>query len=265
MDPIALLLVLAAAGFHAAWNLSLHGTGDRVMSMAVASIVGGLILSPGIWFWPPWEAWPWLLPSVAAQVAYALALAGAYERGALSFAYPVGRGTAPLLVTFGGWVLLTQVPTVDDVLGAVALIAGLLVLTRRAVQANQLSSVGFALLTGCSIATYSVVDAAAVATVSPVGYLAVVQLGSGLALLALLRPGRARSRGSLAVGARIGVGQVSAYLLVLFAFQRATAGSVATLRELSVVIALLVARERPGWPTWVGVGLCVAGAGLAVW
>ncbi|MFW6009767.1 MAG: EamA family transporter [Actinomycetota bacterium] len=265
MDPIALALVLAAAGFHAAWNLSLHGTGDRAMSMAVAALVGGLLLAPGIWLSPPWAAWPWLLPSIAAQVGYALALSGAYDRGALSFAYPVGRGTAPLLITLGGWVVLAQAPGVDDVAGAASLILGLVLLTLRAVRVDQAGAVGFALLTGCAIATYSVVDAAAVAEVGPVGYLALVQLGSGLVLLALLRGGVRRGRSSLLTGARIGVGQVTAYLLVLFAFQRASAGPVATVRELSVVLALIVARERQGWLTWTGALLCVGGAALAVW
>jgi drug/metabolite transporter (DMT)-like permease len=101
--------------------------------------------------------------------------------------------------------------------------------------------------------------------VSPLGYLAAVQLGSGLLLTALLGFDSRRLRASGWAGARIGVGQAAAYLLVLFAFQRAAAGPVATLRELSVLIAILVSRERPGRVAWAGAVLCVAGGILAAW
>jgi drug/metabolite transporter (DMT)-like permease len=263
VDLLPLLLVLAAAGFHAAWNLTLHAAGDRIASMAIASLVGGLLLAPWLVTAPPWEAWPYLLPSIGAQVVYAWALSAAYERGALSFAYPVGRGTSPLLVTLGGWGLLAQTPTASGLTGAAALACGLVLLARRAHQREQTTAIGFALVTGCAIATYSVLDAGAVAHVEPAGYLAAVQLGSGAVLLARLGGGVARLRDGLAVGARIGVGQTVAYLLVLFAFQRAAAGSVSTLREIAVLIAILASRERPGAVVWLGAGLCVAGAVLA--
>jgi drug/metabolite transporter (DMT)-like permease len=50
---------------------------------------------------------------------------------------------------------------------------------------------------------------------------------------------------------------------VLFAFRLAPVGRVATLREISVVIAGLLAREHPGPLGWVGIGAVVAGAALA--
>lgn len=263
MDLAPLLLVLAAAGFHAAWNLTLHAARDRLASMALASLVGGLLLAPWLVASPPWEAWPYLLASVGAQVVYAWALSAAYERGALSFAYPVGRGTSPLLVTLGGWLLLGQAPTASGLMGAGALAVGLVVIARTAHQREQTTAIGFAVLTGCAITAYSVVDAGAVAHVEPAGYLSAVQLGSGLALLTRLRGGIGRLRAGLATGARIGIGQTVAYLLVLFAFQRAAAGSVSTLREIAVLLAILASRERPGRVVWFAAGLCVTGAVLA--
>ena len=186
MDPLPLALVLVAAGVHAAWNLSLHRWEDAVAAMAVAGIAAGVILAPALLLAPPWEVWPLLLVSVAAQTAYGRTLPAAYARGALSFAYPVGRGSAPLLVTIGGWLLLAETPAVTGVAGAVALGTGLVMLARRARQVDQATAVGFALLTGLAIAAYQLVDAAAVRTVSPVGYLGASQLGSGLLLAALI-------------------------------------------------------------------------------
>jgi drug/metabolite transporter (DMT)-like permease len=73
----------------------------------------------------------------------------------------------------------------------------------------------------------------------------------------------ARLRAALHHGALIGLGSLAAYLLVLFAFRLAPVGRVATLRETSVLVAILLSRERPGTATWAGAALCVVGAVLA--
>jgi uncharacterized membrane protein len=54
-----------------------------------------------------------------------------------------------------------------------------------------------------------------------------------------------------------------AYLLVLLAFQHAEASRVSALRESSILIALWLSRERPGWHLWLGSGLVVFGVVLA--
>jgi drug/metabolite transporter (DMT)-like permease len=61
----------------------------------------------------------------------------------------------------------------------------------------------------------------------------------------------------------VAVGTTAAYLLVLFAFQRAPAGRVSTLREVSVLIGVLIAREKSGGRVWLGAALVVAGAIMA--
>jgi drug/metabolite transporter (DMT)-like permease len=73
----------------------------------------------------------------------------------------------------------------------------------------------------------------------------------------------ARLRAAIRPGALIGLGSLAAYLLVLFAFRLAPVGRVATLRETSVLLAILLSRERPGVATWAGAALCVVGAVLA--
>ena len=171
IPPLALALVLGAAIFHAAWNLTLHGATDRVAAMAVAGLVSGVILLPFTIINPPWQVWPFIILSGLAETAYALFLATAYRRGALSLTYPIGRGTAPLLVTLGGWLFLSQSPGVSGIVGAVLLALGLSLVAVAGSKAGQLAAVGFALLVGLSIATYSVIDAHAVSFVSPIGYL----------------------------------------------------------------------------------------------
>ena len=73
----------------------------------------------------------------------------------------------------------------------------------------------------------------------------------------------ARLRASIRPGIAIAIGSAGAYATVLFAVRLAPVGQVATLREVSVVLAILLARERPGRLGWVGIAAVVAGAGIA--
>src|SRR5215204_4429651 len=263
IDPVAVALVLVAAVVHASWNRVLHAEDDRVAAMAVAGLVVGVMLLPAVIFSPPWRALPFVIASATAHVAYALSLSAAYKRGALSVAYPLGRGVAPLLVTLGGWLLLSERPDAGALIGAVSLAAGLALIAIAGGRSGQGAAVGFALLTGLTIAAYSVVDAGAVRQVSPVGYLGAVLGIQGVVLTFLIRGNRTRLRHGLRSGALIGVGSVGAYLLVLFAFQVAPAGRVSTLREASVLVGLMLSSERPLRVVWTGAIFVLAGALLA--
>lgn len=255
--------MLTAALFHAVWNRILHGTEDRAATMAVAGVVAGVALLPAIILAPPLAVWPYVLPSALAETVYALCLAAAYRRGAMTLAYPIGRGTAPLLVVLGGWLVLAQRPTPQTLAAALALVTGLaLVATARAHRAQRAATL-FALLTGGCIAGYSLIDARAVRQASPLAYLGVVMALQGLLLLIAMRGDGQRFRRAMRPGLLVAVGSTAAYLLVLFAFQRATAGRVSTLREISVLIGLLIAREQSGPQVWLGAALVVAGAVLA--
>jgi drug/metabolite transporter (DMT)-like permease len=255
--------VLVAAVVHASWNRLLHAEDDRVAAMTVAGLTVGIVLLPAVLIWPPWPVLPLVVASAAVETAYAFTLSAAYKRGALSVVYPLGRGVAPLLVTIGGWALLHETPDATAVLGAVALAAGLALIAITGGRTGQIAAVGFALLTGLIIATYSVIDAAAVRQVSPVGYLGAVLGVQGLVLTVLLRGNRVRLRRGLRTGIVIAIGLISAYLLVLYAFREAPAGRVATLREASVLVGILLSREHPGPVIWAGALLVLIGALLA--
>jgi drug/metabolite transporter (DMT)-like permease len=263
IDPVAVALVLVAAVVHASWNRVLHAEDDRVAAMAVAGLVVGAVLLPAVVLSPPWRALPFVIASATAHVAYALGLSAAYRRGALSVAYPLGRGVAPLLVTLGGWLLLAERPDAGALIGAISLAAGLALIAVAGGRAGQGAAVGFALLTGLTIAAYSVVDAGAVRQVSPVGYLGAVLGIQGVLLTLRVRGSRTRLRRGLRSGVLIAVGSVGAYLLVLYAFQVAPAGRVSTLREASVLVGLMLSGERPSRMVWTGAILVLAGALLA--
>ena len=280
MTPLAVGVVLAAAVAHAVWNRLVHAVEDRVATLAVAGFAGALVLSPALVVCPP-ARWPAAVLPLAAgsglvEAVYCGLLAAAYARGSLAVTYPVGRGTAPLLVTLGAALVLGQRPGVLAVFGALCLAAGLVLVAGVARDLGQRASTVWAVGVGTAIATYSVLDAgavrrladAAVGPAAPAGYLAVTLFLQGLFLLvaAWVRGGARRVRdgwsAARGTGALVGLGVVAAYLLVLLAFQRADAGRVATLRESSVLLAVALARGARPVTVWAGAGFVVLGAVL---
>ena len=264
MSGLAFALVLAAAVFHAGWNRLLHGAEDRVAAAAVGAVVGAVLLLPAtITAWPG-QVWPLALASGAAEATYFALLAAAFRRGELSFTYPVARGVAPFLITLGGALVLGESLDAARICGSLALGVGLGIISHAGLAKGRGAALTFAALTGVTIAVYSVIDADAVRSANALGYLGLVTAVEAILLLGAVRLDWTRLRASARAGAGVGAGSLVAYLLVLLAYQRAPASPVATLRELSILLGILMARERPGWRVWAGGTLCVLGAVLTV-
>jgi drug/metabolite transporter (DMT)-like permease len=283
MPVTAIALVLLAAGFHAGWNLLLHDTEDREAAMAVAGIATGVVLLPAMLIWPPWDAFALIVLAGVAHTLYALGLAAAYRRGMLAVAYPIARGTAPLLVTIGGWLVLAERPGLPATAGAALLCAGLALIANVGKAAAQGPAIGYAVLTGVAIASYSLVDARAVREVHPVGYLGAIFLLQGVLLTGWIRTTRppiarpakgierrrwssghrAYMNRALRPGILIGGGSTIAYLLVVLALQRADAGRVTTLREVSILLGLALSRTAFSRKAWAGAACVVLGVVLA--
>jgi drug/metabolite transporter (DMT)-like permease len=264
VSEAALVLVLAAAVLHATWNRVLHGAEDRLAAAAVGAAVGAALLMPATIAAPPVHVWPSAIASGTAEAAYFACLAAAYRRGELSFTYPVARGIAPFLITLGGAAVLGEPLNAARVAGSLALGVGLAIISQVGLARGRGSALAFAALTGVTIAVYSLIDARAVRSANAVGYLGAVTVVQAVILLAAIRVDWGRLRASAKAGAGIGVGSVAAYLLVLLAYQRAPASPVATIRELSILLGILIAGDRPGKQVWLGGALCVLGAALTV-
>jgi drug/metabolite transporter (DMT)-like permease len=242
----------------------LHGAEDRLAAAAVGTVVGAALLLPATIAVPPVKVWPLAVASGAAEATYFALLAAAYRRGELSFTYPVARGVAPFLITLGGAAVLGESLTAARIGGSLALGVGLGIIAQAGIAKGRGAALTFAALTGVTIAVYSVIDADAVRSANALGYLGLVTSVEAVIMLGVVRLDWGRLKASARAGAGIGVGSLVAYLLVLLAYQRAPASPVATLRELSILLGLLMARDRPGWRVWAGGALCVLGAALTV-
>src|SRR6266545_5749339 len=115
------LAVLGAGLLHAAWNALLKSApgGDPLLDTATVvagSAVCGLVVIPFVGVPDP-AAWKFAATSALIHWGYYVTLAQAYRTGDLSFAYPLMRGTAPLLVTVLGVVFLREWPTAQVTIG----------------------------------------------------------------------------------------------------------------------------------------------------
>ncbi|WP_261512334.1 DMT family transporter [Burkholderia multivorans] len=256
--PIPVLFaVLCAAFLHASWNALVRSSGDRLRSATVLQMAIGafaLLFLPAA---APIAAMSWLyvIASAVLHVVYTLLLVRAYEHGDLSVAYPVARGTAPLLVTLGAAAFAGEHLSAGAQAGLVLICAGIMAIglerVRGATHAMaQVLPTAFA--TGVSIAAYSVVDGIGVReSGSTVAYTAwmFVLTGALMAAYYRLRAGPLRVLQDGAETAKAACGGVFAalaYGIVIWAMDRAPMGPVSALRETSVVFAALIARVYLG-------------------
>ncbi len=123
------LAVLAAGLLHASWNAMLKSApgGDPLLDTAIivaGSCIAGFVVIPFLPLPHP-ASWKFAAASATIHFAYYLTLAQAYRAGDLSFAYPLMRGSAPLLVTVLGVVFLGEWPTLQVMVGIALICAGI--------------------------------------------------------------------------------------------------------------------------------------------
>jgi drug/metabolite transporter (DMT)-like permease len=256
LPPEALLLALAAAFLHAAWNVLLRGSDDiaaRRNAVLVLSVVLFAPAAAATWSFHA-AALPWAAASAALEALYFVLLVVAYRRHELSVVYPVARGSAPVFVLIGAFhATATQVAGVLLVSAGVLLVRGL---------HSGAEGIGIGLLIGVTIAAYTLVDKQGLKHAAPIPYLEIVLLP--IAVYGVLRGGiRAQLSVPTVVAA---LGSFGAYVLFLFALRLTAAPGVAAVRETSVVIgaalAALFLRERVTWVRFAGAAVVAAGVAL---
>lgn len=283
MSPTALALVLVAAVAHALWNLAARtATGDGGHFVFLYVVGSAVIWTPVTVVWwvvhRPDPTWSWLLaPMVSGlfHTAYGLVLQRGYRRGDLSLVYPVARGVGPLVTLVVAVTVLGERPPPLAVLGALVVIAGIVVITlpgrHSANRARSRAGLAWGAATGLSIAAYTLWDSHAVTTlgVPPLPYFTV----SLLVQLFPLGPRAARRPADLAAVwhahrrqvLAVAVLSPLAYLLVLEAMTLAPVALVASTRESSIVVGALLGTYllgEPGGPRRTAGSLVVL-AGIA--
>ncbi|MDR6491502.1 EamA family transporter [Paraburkholderia sp. 22099] len=268
-------LVLLAALLHASWNAMLHGNEDRFLSMTWMSIAIAAVSTLVILFTPlpASAAWPYIVASGIVHIVYNVTLVRSYRRNDLAQAYPIARGSSPLLVTLGAALFAHEVIRPSQVLGILMISGGIIAI---ALERFHVSRAGLraALTTGATIAVYTVIDSIGVRLSGgeALAYTAWMFLFYWLMPLlfvalrgvtALWPPVRSApvAIGSSLVG---GLVSIAAYGIVIWALQSGATGTVSALRETSVVFAVLIGRvflrEAVSAKRWIACMIVATGA-----
>ena len=254
---IASMLALSAAFLHALFGALQKGRHDPWLSRAAIDLSYGLMALPIALFVVPWptpDLWLALLGAMAIHIAYKVAQALTYQRGAYTVVYPVVRGSAPLFAVIAAGLVFHEHFNLVQWLGVLLLTGSIFGLAgynlRRLVVGREtlLPALGYAVLTGALVALYTTYDAWGIRLAAdPFTFLAwFFVLDSLFMPLWNLRRLIALPRAEVMPLARRGVlGALVAFASfgsIMLATRIDDVGRAAVLRETSTVFAALV-----GW------------------
>ena len=217
------------------------------------------------------------------HAVYFSLLSRGYAQGDLSLVYPVARGMGPMLVPVLAVTFLDETIGNLAIAGIAAIVAGIYTISWwgnfHQVLRNPLlflgsSGIRYAVLTGLTIAAYSIVDKEGVGHVQPILYMYFMTVGTAavLAPYVIVRKGAAAIRKEWrANGLTIlvaGILTFTAYGLVLTAFSLSRVSYVAPAREVGIVIGVLMGayllKEPFGGGRLLGSSFIVGGLVLIV-
>lgn len=273
LSTFVLVAVLLGAAFHATWNAIIKSLPNRSIAAEVVAVFGAftgipvaLALPP-----PPPEAWPYLAASAVIHIGYFTLLGYIYRSADLGVAYPLTRGSAPLLTAILAFFLIGETMAWNGWLAVILIAAGIAALSVDALLRGGLtwlSALAVAANAGV-IVSYTLVDGLG-SRVTGNGFIygAWLLMGNGVCLFTLamlthreafFAETRRIWRPALIAAALL----LPAYGTVLWAMSRAPIGLVAALREIAVLFAAAIGAycfgERFGPRRWMAVALIVGG------
>jgi drug/metabolite transporter (DMT)-like permease len=258
----AVALVVCAAVLHAIWNaLAKRADNQFAFLWSSVSLATLLLLPLGLSRLPqepsPSAGLPFVAASIAIHAIYFWALGRSYRYGDFSRVYPMARGLGVALVPLLALPLFGERLSWLGSLGIGLVVVGIARLSRgpgaaRSTSGGLGAATVWAIVTGLTIASYSLVDKAGVARLHPMPYIALMGLGLSVVLCpvvlsdrrALVHEWHRRWRTILVASAM----NLTSYLLVLFAFRLSKVGYVVASRELSILFSAFIGS------LWLGEG-----------
>lgn len=259
MTALALSLILAAAGVHASWNYFLKRSGGGTVFVWLFATLSALIYAPLaaliLWWQKPvlgWMHFGLMFASAVLHTGYYLLLDRGYRSGDLSVVYPIARGTGPLITMLCAVLFLHEHPSALAVTGGLLVGCGAIALTgdpRKWRESGNLHAVGFALLTGCMIASYTLVDKLAVWAflIPPLVQDWATNLGRVVLMTPMamkrkaeIRPTWQRAKKEVVL---VAILCPLSYILVLTAMVFTPVSYVAPAREVSILVAALMGTQ----------------------
>ncbi|TNC06164.1 DMT family transporter [Paracoccus marcusii] len=254
---LASILAITAAFLHAVFGALQKGRHDPWISRAAIDLSYLVLALPVALFLVPWpdpHLWPVLAGAMGIHIAYKIAQAKSYQRGAFTVVYPVVRGSAPLVVVLVAMIVFDERFNAVQWVGLGLLVGGIFGLALNSLRKLKVGrdtlvpALAWALITGVTVAAYTTYDAWGIRlAANPFTFLAWFFVLDGLFMpLLSWRRLAALPRAEVApLAARGMIGAVVAFASfgsVMLATRIDDVGRAAVLRETSTVFAALV-----GW------------------
>lgn len=283
MTTFAIILVLLSALAHAVWNfLTKRATNQEAFIWWVLVAISLLLLPLAVFlYWREpivYPGWWFVLATSFLHFLYFFFLGRGYTRADLSLVYPISRGLGPALVPILGALILKENVTPPAIAGIIAVILGIYTVywwgQLRQVLRDPFRLVRdaggrYALLTGLTIASYSVLDKVGVSYVNPFLYMYLLAAGSALffapyvlrmhSTKTAIAEGQKHLRSIIAAGLLMFGG----YGSILLALQFTRVSYVFPARSVGIVMGVIlgaiVLREPFGKGRIIGSGLIVLG------
>lgn len=242
--------VVFAAVLHAAWNAVAKSQSDKLLTMTAlvfGSAFWGVLLLPMTGAPHP-QSYIYIAVGIVFHVGYQIVLQAAYKLGDLSLVYPISRGSAPLIVTlFSVFVWGIEFEFLP-ILGVMAIVSAVfcLAFAKNGTGGRDLKAVGFALMTACFIAAYSLVDGTgARLSGDPLGYYARLTIANAIFFIPFVLMKKPSLIGQVFKQQKMimvlgGFASFAAFAIVIWAFTQAPIAIVTALRESSIMFAMMI-------------------------
>ena len=272
---VLLAVILLSALLHAGWNAMVRVEVDKDRAVVIA-IACGTFLAAAVamirWslgtvpFATPWSVL-WSLVAGVLEAAYFTALARALTNGPLGPVYTISRGGGVLLIWPASMLLWSESLSVLSVIGSAVVLLGLV--ASGAERSISRTAVRWSVLCAALIAAYTLAYKQAMVT----GGASTAVFATSLALASIVNAIRIGSGGRTAAAALFkrrwphlmvtGATCAIAFMLLMEALARTGAGFVQTMRNTSVLFALLMAwfiGDKPSPRQVIGAVLVATGA-----
>src|SRR5210317_222133 len=197
---------------------------------------------------PSLDGFYFILASAVIHCIYQAFLLNAYKYGELSEIYPIARGLSPLLITCISFLFLNENISLQETLGILLISLSLVIYGTKQYFGKETNFKVFylAVITGCLIASYSLVDGyGARVTQNPIGFYSVMTLINGFIFFFFARWKERGILNRIIISGKISffVGGTASYLaygIVVWACLYLPIAVVSSLRETSILFAIFL-------------------------
>ncbi len=263
------MLVLLSATIHVGWNFLTKSSRDPAVFSLLKGTTMAAVAIAGLAMLPldslPTELWSFVLASGLLHGVYILALSKAYESGDISYVYPIAR-SAPALVPVAAFLIIGETISMRGGVGIFIVVLGVLALQFRGHGRSEILDFKRAVLqrdaiwafvTLGAVVSYSLVDKAAMVALADVTAIAPSMRGPCFFMLQVIfcylffwgymAATRKLQLKAIWIGQWrqiivAAVGTMTSYSLILHVMQSNPVSYIVSLRQASVLLAVLV-----GW------------------